>query len=862
MLAVSRTAASLLLLLSVFSPPSRAQERAQESRTAPIVTASVRAERIRFTAPSNTVAVRLEVYAADGQRLFDSGFKAGTLLDWTMLDQQGQPYSEGTYLCVVAVKSLSGRVSHKLGTLSISAEGAASLAPAATGQLDAARRQALSGAENSSALTVLREGEATAVTSIANTGTEGELTRGKGALSFRLGDLHSGNDVEQMRLTEEGDLGIGTATPRARLDVNGVIRTQEGIQFNDGTLLNLSPEGGLSVTSPGGATRSLSDTTTDLAGTGTQNRLAKWADSSGTLRDSKIFEDAGGNVGIGTDAPGNKLTVVGSVEIGATNGVGVNPTITNPSRTAGFAQVQFYPASGANVAQSFAVIPRGTGQPNNRAQFSIFNTDFIANNQAYEFLTMRARGSDFVVGTGKVGSGLIRPIIFSAGLMTDNVTNNNQLVLATDGSVGIGTAAPTQKLEVAGGVKLSGPNGAIFFPDGTSMTTASAGGGNYIQNTTTQQANSNFNVSGDGTAGGTLSGSVVNAATQFNLGGQRILSNQPGGNSNLFIGFNSPSDSTTYFRLGTTFVGSPGSNMRGHNLTVVGSNAGTKTWSGHPTQGNNITLIGAGANADPQSSFSYYGSATAIGANAFVSGDNSLVLGSISGVNGATSDTSVGIGTHAPQFKLHVVDPSNKGLRVQTVASGGSVASFGGQGEFQVDAPGVMGGRFVIKENGDVGIGWANPSNRLDVNGTIGISQLGAAGSTALCLNDSFQISSCSSSIRYKTNVAGFSGGLNLIDRLRPVTFDWTESKAHDIGLVAEEVAAVEPLLTLHNRKGEIEGVKYDRLNVVLINAIKEQQAQIESQADSLATLQKENLEMKRRLAALEQSLRRPRQPN
>ena len=40
-----------------------------------------------------------------------------------------------------------------------------------------------------------------------------------------------------------------------------------------------------------------------------------------------------------------------------------------------------------------------------------------ANSQAYEFLTMRARGQDFVVGTGKVGSGLIRPIVFSAGLM-------------------------------------------------------------------------------------------------------------------------------------------------------------------------------------------------------------------------------------------------------------------------------------------------------------------------------------------------------------------------------------------------------------------------------------------------------------
>src|SRR6266545_606773 len=46
-----------------------------------------------------------------------------------------------------------------------------------------------------------------------------------------------------------------------------------------------------------------------------------------------------------------------------------------------------------------------------------------------------------------------------------------------------------------------------------------AGSGNYIQNTTSQQAGSNFNISGNGTAGGVLSGNLVNAATQFNLGG-------------------------------------------------------------------------------------------------------------------------------------------------------------------------------------------------------------------------------------------------------------------------------------------------------------------------------------------------------
>ena len=50
-----------------------------------------------------------------------------------------------------------------------------------------------------------------------------------------------------------------------------------------------------------------------------------------------------------------------------------------------------------------------------------------------------------------------------------------------------------------------------------------AGNSNYVQNSISQQAASNFNVSGNGTAGGTLSGNTVNAATQYNLAGQRVL---------------------------------------------------------------------------------------------------------------------------------------------------------------------------------------------------------------------------------------------------------------------------------------------------------------------------------------------------
>ena len=51
-----------------------------------------------------------------------------------------------------------------------------------------------------------------------------------------------------------------------------------------------------------------------------------------------------------------------------------------------------------------------------------------------------------------------------------------------------------------------------------------SGSSSYVQNTTSQQASSSFNVSGNGTAGGTLKGDVVVALTQYNIGGNRVLS--------------------------------------------------------------------------------------------------------------------------------------------------------------------------------------------------------------------------------------------------------------------------------------------------------------------------------------------------
>lgn len=72
----------------------------------------------------------------------------------------------------------------------------------------------------------------------------------------------------------------------------------------------------------------------------------------------------------------------------------------------------------------------------------------------------------------------------------------------------------------------------------------------------------------------------------------------------------------------------------------------------------------------------------------------------------------------------------------------------------------------------------------------------------------------------------------------------------HDLGFGAEEVAAVEPLLTFRNEKGEIEGVKYAQISAVLVNAIKEQQVQIQSQ-QQLVVQQQELLQQQQKEIAL-----------
>lgn len=87
------------------------------------------------------------------------------------------------------------------------------------------------------------------------------------------------------------------------------------------------------------------------------------------------------------------------------------------------------------------------------------------------------------------------------------------------------------------------------------------------------------------------------------------------------------------------------------------------------------------------------------------------------------------------------------------------------------------------------------------------------------------------SSERYKTNIVGLTGALELVKQLEGVGFEWIQPPfegKQDIGLIAERVNEVVPTAVLKNGDGTCEAVEYSKLVPILINAVKELAAQVE----------------------------------
>jgi len=198
------------------------------------------------------------------------------------------------------------------------------------------------------------------------------------------------------------------------------------------------------------------------------------------------------------------------------------------------------------------------------------------------------------------------------------------------------------------------------------------------------------------------------------------------------------------------------------------------------------------------------------------------------------TNNNVGIGTNSPNAKLEVSGSGIVRARVNSDSDARLTLSVNNVPKWSVQS--------ITDSNGNNYFGiWneATGTSAIDVfptSNVVEIKHFRGGGDTLVC-HYFGQLAYCSSSLRYKTNIAPFGSGLNLVKQLSPITFNWKEGGKKDFGLGAEDVEKIEPLLVSYNDKGEVEGVKYDRIAVVAINAIKEQQAEIESLKNQVAAL-------------------------
>jgi hypothetical protein len=103
--------------------------------------------------------------------------------------------------------------------------------------------------------------------------------------------------------------------------------------------------------------------------------------------------------------------------------------------------------------------------------------------------------------------------------------------------------------------------------------------------------------------------------------------------------------------------------------------------------------------------------------------------------------------------------------------------------------------------------------------------------------NDIIGFSSVTSDIKFKENIIPIDNSLGRVLQLRGVEFDWKEEygdKGHDLGFIAQEVEKIEGLDVLVDEKynirtkGTAKTVSYEKVVPLLVEAIKEQQRQID----------------------------------
>ena len=128
---------------------------------------------------------------------------------------------------------------------------------------------------------------------------------------------------------------------------------------------------------------------------------------------------------------------------------------------------------------------------------------------------------------------------------------------------------------------------------------------------------------------------------------------------------------------------------------------------------------------------------------------------------------------------------------------------------FAVGASEAAAEKMRLDHDGNLGIGTATPSAKLEVSGTI----------TETSMRET------------KTNIENMGNMLPAVLQMQGVKFDWKEDSyggKDNFGFIAEDMQEILPEVVTCSNEGKAAGIQYSKLTAVLVEAIKEQQIQID----------------------------------
>jgi Chaperone of endosialidase len=366
--------------------------------------------------------------------------------------------------------------------------------------------------------------------------------------------------------------------------------------------------------------------------------------------------------------------------------------------------------------------------------------------------------------------------------------------------------------------------------------------GGYPGNNTALGASALFSLITGGSNTGLGSQALYSNTTgNYNSAdGFRALFNNTNGGQNTATGASSLLNNTTGSSNTANGVNALYSNTTGSNNTAIGARAFFNSGGSRNTAvgslalyqsgGNDNTAVGFGAalandsNIDPNHPDPGFFN-TAIGSNALArqeGGDYNTAIGASALEGGATI---IGGGSYNTAVGFQALVNGN--------FSGSNVAlgAFTGTNVYSADHVVCIGAN----------VAGADVPHTTWIGSVYGVTT--QSGVTApVVVSSAGQLGTVASSERFKKDIATMDKASDAILSLRPVTFHYkTDSSATpQFGLIAEEVAKVNPALVLPDEQGKPYTVRYDAVNAMLLNEFLKEHRKVEEQQATITGLRKE----------------------